>query len=393
MLLTKNRILVRGVFAGADCPSDVILKDGRVETVKPAGRASPDVGSLTAIIAPTLFDIQINGAKGIDLQSLDITPAGICTLNDFLASQGVSHWIPTIITGSPENMIHSCAAIAEAMTEPRIKRAIPGIHLEGPYISPEDGPRGAHDKRHVRNPSLAEFGEFMRVTQDRIAYITVAPEVEGAIPFIREAVRRRVRVALGHHGASAIDIERAVEAGATLSTHLGNGMAGTMNRHNNPLWPQLANDRLKASLIPDLEHLPEPVLRAFVRAKQPQRVILTSDYIHLAGLKPGPYELGGMPVEMLPSGRVCLSGTGYLAGSSLPLLQGVVNAMRVTDLTLKQALASASSIPGRFFHLKHRFALPFAGAVANFIVFSIVKAKTGWSSKLNAVFVGGVQYG
>jgi len=95
----------------------------------------------------------------------------------------------------------------------------------------------------------------------------------------------------------------------------------------------------------------------------------------------------------LHSGRVCLSGTGYLAGSSLPLLQGVVNAMRVTDLTLKQALASASSIPGRFFHLKHRFALPFAGAVANFIVFSIVKAKTGWSSKLNAVFVGGVQYG
>ena len=124
MLLTKNRILVRGVFAGADCPSDVILKDGRVETVKPAGRASPDVGSLTAIIAPTLFDIQINGAKGIDLQSLDITPAGICTLNDFLASQGVSHWIPTIITGSPENMIHSCAAIAEAMTEPRRSFAV-----------------------------------------------------------------------------------------------------------------------------------------------------------------------------------------------------------------------------------------------------------------------------
>ncbi|MEA3364952.1 MAG: amidohydrolase family protein, partial [Candidatus Hydrogenedentes bacterium] len=371
----------------------IILKEGRVETIKPAGRAKPDFGAKSALIAPTLFDIQVNGANGIDLQSKNITPEEVCALNDFLASQGVSHWIPTIITGSTEDMIHGCKVIAEAMSDAEIRRAIPGIHIEGPYISPEDGPRGAHDKKHVRHPSLEEFEEFMRVAKGRIAYITVAPEVEGAIPFIREVVKRKVRVALGHHNASPVDIERAVAAGAVLSTHLGNGIAGTVHRHHNPLWPQLANDHLKASLIADLDHLPGDVLGVFVRAKQPRRVILTSDSIHLAGLKPGTYKLGGTPVEMLPSGRVCLSGTDYLAGSSLLLLNGVINAYRVTDLTLKQAFACASSIPGRGFGLKHRFVLPKEGAKANFVVFTIVKSSRGWRPNLKAVFIGGQQRG
>lgn len=393
MVSKKERILVRGIFAGAEEPSDIILQKGQVETVKKAGRATPDFGSKTAIIAPTLFDIQVNGANGIDLQSKELTPENISALTDFLAGHGVSHWIPTIITGSAKAMMHGCKVIGEAINDPRIRRAIPGIHLEGPYISPEDGPRGAHDKKHVRKPSLEEFEEFMRAARNRIAYITVAPEVEGAIPFIREVAKRKVRVALGHHNASPVEIERAVAAGAVLSTHLGNGLAATVHRHENPLWPQLANDHLRASLIADLEHLPADLLRVFVRAKQPRRVILTSDCIHLTGLKPGTYDLGGVPVEMLPSGRVCLSGTEYLAGSSLLLLQGVVNALRVTDLSLKQALACASSIPGRLFGVKHRFVLPKEGGKANFVVFTIVKSRQGWRANIKAVFIGGEKRG
>ncbi|MFO7976650.1 MAG: amidohydrolase family protein [Candidatus Hydrogenedentota bacterium] len=393
MVSKKERILVRGILAGAEEPSDIILQEGRVEAVKPAGRAKPDFGSKTAIIAPTLFDIQVNGAKGIDLQSEGLTAENVCTLNDFLASQGVSHWIPTLITGSNKDIIRACTVIAEAMGDSRVRRAIPGIHIEGPYISPEDGPRGAHDKKYVRKPSLEEFEEFMRAARGRIAYLTVAPEVDGAIAFIREVVKRKVRVALGHHNGSPVDIERAVASGAVLSTHLGNGIAGTVHRHQNPLWPQLANDHLHASLIADLEHLPADVLRVFVRAKQPRRVILTSDSIHLTGLKPGTYDLGDMPVEMLPSGRVCLSGTEYLAGSSLLLLQGVINAMRVTDLSLKQALACASSIPGRLFGLKHRFVLPKEGAKANFVAFTIVKSRQGWRPNVKAVFIGGQKRG
>lgn len=391
MASRKHRILVRGILAGADEPSDVLLKDGQIEEIKPAGHATPDIGSNTCIIAPTLFDIQVNGANGIDLQGDSVTPEDVCALTDFLASQGVSHWIPTLITGPARHMLHGCAVIAAAMQDPRVRQAIPGIHLEGPYISPEDGPRGAHDKQHVRPPSLEEFEEFMKAAEGQIAYITVAPEVEGALGFIREVSRRKVRVALGHHNASPLEIERAVEAGAVLTTHLGNGLVGTMDRHHNPLWPQLANDHLWASLIADLEHLPPHVLRAFVRAKQPQRVILVSDCVHLAGLKPGAYDLGGIPVELQASGRICLSGTEYLGGSSLMLLQGVVNALRVTDLTLRQALACASSIPARLFGLKHPFRLPKPGTKANFVAFTIAKSHEKWKTNIKAVFIDGEQ--
>ena len=391
MTSRKHRIKVRGILAGADVPSDIFLKDGQIQEIKAADRAAPDLGSDTCIIAPTLFDIQVNGAKGIDLQGDSVTPEDVCALTDFLMSQGVSHWIPTLITGPAEHMRHGCSVIAAAMRDPRIQRAIPGIHLEGPFISPEDGARGAHDKNHVRPPSLEEFKGFMKAAGGRIAYITVAPEVEGVVDFIREVTRRKVRVALGHHNASSREIERAVEAGAVLTTHLGNGLVGTMDRHHNPLWPQLANDDLSASLIADLEHLPPLVLRAFVRAKQPQRVILVSDCVHLAGLKPGEYELGGIPVELKPSGRICLSGTEYLAGSSLMLLQGVINAVRATDLTLRQALASASSVPARLLGLKHPFRLPKAGTKANFMAFTITKGPEKWKANIKAVFVDGEQ--
>ncbi|HOF38939.1 MAG TPA: N-acetylglucosamine-6-phosphate deacetylase, partial [Candidatus Hydrogenedentes bacterium] len=180
MTSRKHRIRVRGILAGADAPSDLLLKDGQIQEIKLAGRGAPDIGSDTCIIAPTLFDIQVNGAKGIDLQGDSVTPDDVCALTDFLVTQGVSHWIPTLITGPAEHMRHGCAVIAAAMQNPRVQRAIPGIHLEGPFISPEDGARGAHDKNHVRPPSLEEFDGFMKAADGHIAYITVAPEVEGA---------------------------------------------------------------------------------------------------------------------------------------------------------------------------------------------------------------------
>ena len=146
-------------------------------------------------------------------------------------------------------------------------------------------------------------------------------------------------------------IDAAVKAGATLCTHLGNGMAPQIHRHHNALWPQLADDRLYASFIADLEHIPPQALRVFARAKGPQRTILTSDSVFLSGMKPGKYDMFGTAVEMKRSGRVCLAGTELLAGSSLMLLQGVWNMYQNTDLTLKEAFASATTIPKTLFNM------------------------------------------
>lgn len=382
-------ITVRGILVGRGAAVDVTLRDGMVVAVGPAGRGNPDVGSKITVIAPTLFDIQVNGYAGIDLQAATVAPEDLAHINDRLAAWGVSHWVPTIITGAQGHMERSCRVIAEAMQEAHIRRAVPGIHLEGPYISPEEGPRGAHPKAHVRKPSLREFDRFMTAADGKILYITLAPEVEGAIPFIKRMVAQGVVVSLGHHQATARQIARAVDAGARLCTHLGNALAPRIQRHFNPLWPQLADDRLTATLIADLEHLPEPALKTFVRAKRPEKVILTSDVVHIAGLRPGAYKLCGQRVELNRSGRISLSGTELLGGSSLMLLQGVINTARVTDMTLEQAFASAGAIPAELLGVSHRFRPPSAGDRANFIAFDIDRSTRRWKPILRAVFIHG----
>lgn len=381
---------IRGIVLGNGTPSDIIVRDGKIISVQAAGPMRPDVGSSQSIIGPTLLDIQVNGAYGIDLQSPSLAPEDLRRITDLLASKGVSRWIPTLITGPIETMEHACRVIAESMQDKVVARAVPGIHLEGPYISPMDGPRGAHAKEYVRKPSVRELDRLQKAANGKVLYMTLAPEVNGAPAFIKALVRRGVVVALGHHHGNADQIAKAVDAGARLSTHLGNGLASTIHRHHNPLWPQLADDRLAAALIADLEHLPAPVLKTFVRAKRCDHVILTSDCVHIAGLPPGPYLLGTIAVELLPSGRICLSGTDLLAGSSLMLLQGVVNAAHATDLTLEQAFACATTIPANVLGLKCRFPRPAIGAKADFVLFDIENAPDGKPNvKVRCVYVNG----
>ncbi|MBN2307867.1 MAG: amidohydrolase family protein [Candidatus Hydrogenedentes bacterium] len=392
----ENPLVVRGIIVGDERPSDVVLQGGRVVSVRPAGRVRPALGSKTARIGPTLFDIQVNGANGINLQGGGVTVEDVGRLTAFLEGWGVSRWAPTICTNTPEAMEHGCRILAEALRERALSRAIPGIHVEGPYLSPMDGPRGAHSKRYVRTPSLRELDGLLKAADGRILYITVAPELDGIVPFIKGAIRRGVKVALGHHHAGADDIARAVDAGARLCTHLGNGLASEINRHRNPLWPQLVCDELYGSFIADLHHLPEPVLQAFVRVKRPERTILTSDSVRLAGLKPGRYPhhsgIEGMAVELLPSGKICLLGTDLLSGSSLMLLQGVANAARVTDLTLEQAFASASRVPAEALGLRPRPARPVPGKKADFVLFDLDEANQ-WKATVRAVFVDGRRVG
>lgn len=368
--MTPKRIVVRGVLVGDSTPKDIVVENGIVTTVRAAGRGKADIGGRTTLIGPTFFDIQVNGAFGIDLQSPTLTPEDVKRLGEGLAAWGVSHWVPTIITNAPKLIERTCRIIAEAMDDADVAASVPGIHLEGPFISPKDGPRGAHPKRHVRKPDLRLFDRLLKAANGKILYTTLAPELDGAIPFIKAVVRRGVRVSLGHHDASADEIARAVDAGATLCTHLGNGLAPVMPRHANPLWPQLADDRLACSLIADMHHLPSDVLKTFVRAKGPDRIILISDAVHIAGLKPRRYQLAGVPVELKRTGRICLTGTGLLAGSSLMVFHGVLNVAHHTDLTLERAFACASSVPAERLRLRLPFRTIQRENPANFVVFS-----------------------
>ncbi len=382
--MPNTTIMVRGRLLGAGRALDVVLRGGRPLRIVPAGRRAPDFGSREALLCPALFDAQVNGAAGFDLQSAGVSVDDVAAVARVLARNGVSHWIPTVVTGALETMEHACAVLAEAAGRRGLASAIAGIHIEGPWISAEDGPRGAHPKQHVRAPVMREFRRLQRAAGGRLRYATVAPEIPGMIRFIRTLVKEGLRVSLGHHDASSAQICAAADAGACMSTHLGNGAASMMHRHNNPLWPQLAEDRLHASIIADLHHLPVEVLQSIVRAKGAERIVIVSDCTHLAGMPAGRYTFAGQAIELRPDKKVCLAGTDYLAGSATLLLRNVANTCRADVLTLSQAIASASTIPARLLGVRLPAFPPKIGRPATFMVLD-----PGFEDDPEAVFIKG----
>jgi N-acetylglucosamine-6-phosphate deacetylase len=292
---------------------------------------------------PGLFDLQVNGFGGVDFNAPGLTADRVAEALERMRATGVTRCLPTLITSSFERFAASARVLAR-MTD----AAIAGIHMEGPYLSPDEGARGAHPREHVAPPSADDFSRRQDAASGRIVLVTLAPEIPGALPFIEHLVASGVRAAIGHTAASGQHIADAISAGATLATHLGNGCAQMLPRHPNPIWELLAADGVLASLIVDGHHLPPATVKAMVRAKWPQRTVLITDAIAAAGCAPGPYSIGGVQCALGDDGRVSLPGTPYLAGSSLTLDRAIANTVRFTGLSLDEVIPMASTIPARY---------------------------------------------
>jgi N-acetylglucosamine-6-phosphate deacetylase len=221
------------------------------------------------------------------------------------------------------------------------------FHVEGPYISPEDGPRGAHPQRWVRSPDLDEFRRFQDAARGNIRLVTLSPEWPEAPGFIENIVREGVAASIGHTRASAEQIAAAVSAGATLSTHIGNGAHSVLPRHPNYIWDQLADDRLAASFIVDGIHLPQSFLKVALRAKGLERSLLVTDAVMPAGCAPGFYQLGEVEVELHADGSVRMRAGSRLAGSALRMDHAIRNVLRLADFSLREAVAMATRNPAR----------------------------------------------
>lgn len=298
-------------------------------------------------IAPGLFDIQINGHGGQEFSSADLTPEKVAAIVRGYDAFGLARCCPTLFTQRFEVMRHGLRMIAAACeSSAEAARRIAGIHVEGPYLSKEDGPRGAHPAEHCRPPDWDEFQRFQEAAAGRIRIFTMAVEFDGAPAFIERVARTGVVVAIGHTAADSDQIRAAVDAGARLSTHLGNGAHPLIRRHPNYIWDQLADDRLAASFICDGHHLPPAVVQSFVRAKTPGRCILISDLAGLAGLPPGRHRAEHGAVEILPDGRLVIAGQRrILAGASRPIGAGVANVMRFAGVDLNTAVRMAVHHP------------------------------------------------
>jgi N-acetylglucosamine-6-phosphate deacetylase len=324
----------------------------------------------TLYVAPGLVDLQVNGYGGYDFNTLPVTSHTVHEVTRRLWQEGVTSYLPTIVTNSDTAISEVLRVMDETLSNhPLLADCIPGIHLEGPFISPQDGPRGAHDIRYVRKPDFAQFERWQQAAGGRIRIVTLSPEWDGSDTFIERCVASGVHVSIGHTSATTEQIERAVAAGASLSTHLGNGAHPVLPRHPNYIWDQLAHDGLWACVIADGFHLPPSVLKVILRAKQ-GRVMVVSDSVYLAGQSPGFYEthIGGR-VVLTPEGKLHLADhPELLAGSVLSLRHGVANLVRFGLCSLADAWDLASVHPARYLKLDVSGGLRI-GAPADLVLF------------------------
>ena len=301
-------------------------------------------------LAPGLIDLQVNGYCGHDFNADDLCIDTVRSLARRMLVTGVTTFLPTLITASEEKIVRNLRVIAAARnSDPLLMHMIPFVHVEGPHIAPDDGPRGAHPHEHVRPPDLAEFLRWQAASGDRVGMVTLSPHYSGAPEYIRALSGQGIHLSLGHSNATADQIHAAAAAGACLSTHLGNGVANLLPRHPNLIWAQLAEDRLTASFIADGHHLPGDTLTVMLRAKTVPRSILVSDLVMLAGLAPGEYvtPIGGK-VELHPDGRLNVAGSGYLAGATAKLKDAIAYVIANTGFSLGDAVTMATVNPGRF---------------------------------------------
>jgi N-acetylglucosamine-6-phosphate deacetylase len=325
-------------------------------------------------VAPGLIDLQVNGFAGVDYNDPSSSAESIASSIRILFATGVTRFFPTLITTSRERYIETLSNLARVKEEFRRNNlpeadAIAGFHVEGPHISPEDGPRGAHPSEHIRPPDVEEFKRWQDAAEGNVRLITVSPEWEQTPFYISEIVRAGVVASIGHTKATTHQIEAATTAGATMSTHLGNAAHPTLPKTQNYIWDQLAEDRLTASFVVDGIHIPAAFLQSAIRAKGVDKSVLVSDAVMPATCDPGFYRLSTVDVELHTDGSVTLRGGTRLAGSGLRMDRAIGNTVRMAKVSLTQALAMATVNAARVARIAGRQRSLAPGEKADFVKF------------------------
>jgi len=330
-------LLIRGAeVLGPSGPErrDLPIVDGLVAGAPATGCKELDGTGLVA--APGFVDLQCNGAHGIDLAG---QPERLWELSTLLPRYGVTAWLPTIVTSPAETTDRALAALAAGPPE-GWQGAVPlGLHLEGPFLSPDH--RGAHDPRLLCPPDPVRSAGWSRAAG--VALVTLAPELPDALELVEALVARGVVVSAGHTGATAEEAREAVGAGVTWVTHLWNAMAPLHHREPGLVGTALGDGRLHAGLIADGIHV-DPAVVALTAAAMGERLVLVTDAVSALGLPPGTHRLGPVDVEVA-EGRGVRLRDGTLAGSDLSLDQAVRNLVAFTGWPLARAAAAASSAP------------------------------------------------
>ncbi|MGN0906855.1 MAG: N-acetylglucosamine-6-phosphate deacetylase [Bullifex sp.] len=340
-------MIFKGVDVTDNKAKEIKVEDGIITSVTMTDSSSGNY------LSNSFIDMQVNGFMGIDYSGDDLSEDKIVTLSETLAQSGTLRHVPTIITNSEERIKRNLKVIADAVSHSEtVRDAIAGVHIEGPFISAKDGPRGAHDPMFVREPDAEEVKRWQRAAEGLVSIITIAPEKKSAAEFTKAVTAMGINVAVGHSEPDDAELEEVVDAGAVLSTHLGNGSSAMLPRLKNHIWWQAAEDRLTAGIICDGFHLPPSVVKTFYRTKGIDRLILVSDVALLGGLAPGAAKWGNIDVEICEDGHLSLAGTSLLAGAGHLLDWDLVHFMKFTGASLHDAVKTVTVNPARILGVK-----------------------------------------
>ena len=328
--------------------NEVLIEKDLLRSVRKKELHGSEHISTDLFMCPGFFDIQVNGFGGIDFNGESLTEDHVLEASHALLKTGVTRYLPTLITNNSEIIRRSIEVFLQARNKHEIvNEMFAGFHLEGPFISSEDGPRGAHSKEFIKDPDWKSFYELIKISNNTIRLVTLAPEKKGAISFIEKANEAGLVVAIGHSNPQTHHIDNAVKAGAQLITHLGNGAHAMLNRTSNYVLDLLANDNLYASIICDGHHLSEAFVKIVFRTKGSDRVILITDAMAAAAAGPGQYNLAGLKLVVGSDGVVRLPNSEYLAGSSLTMPTAIVNCIKFAGCSFTEAIQMVTNNPAR----------------------------------------------
>lgn len=329
----------KGIHYKTKEPIRIKIKNGLIEDIN-ANFSQQD----EKLIAPGFVDLQVNGFNGIDFNQGDLKEEQVFEITKALWQEGVTSYFPTLITNNDANIESAITCIGKACKKNKlIDDSIAGIHLEGPFLSLEDGPRGAHPLQYIKAPDWDLFCKWQEKAEGKIKMITLSPEWPQSTAFISKCIASGVIVSIGHTSATPEQIRKAIDAGARVSTHLGNATHLKLPRHPNYIWEQLASEQLWSTIIADGFHLPKSVLKVFLKVK-PEKSVLVSDSTKFAGLSPGTYtsHIGG-EIELDSNGKLFMKNSPKMLAGSAQSLRWCVDHLVNSEITsLSMALEMAS---------------------------------------------------
>ncbi len=343
-------------------PTRLVWEEGILRKCEPVAHEVPE----NIWLAPSLFDLQVNGFGGVDFQRDDLSADDLSRAVQALRRAGCGRFLFTLITAEwPRLTAVLARAVALRAQSEDLQAAIAGWHIEGPFLSAKPGFHGAHDPALMLDPAPEKIRALRALTGNDPLLLTIAPERAGALDAIGLAVSLGMKVSLGHTDASAETIRAAVQAGATGFTHLGNGCPRELDRHDNILWRVLDKSGLTASLIPDCIHLSPALFRLIHRLMPEENIIYVSDAMAAAGVAPGRYMLGELELEVGSDQIVRQPGQSNFAGSALRPIDGIFRAAAMLDVSWREVWRRMSEVPARFMGLGDELAV---GRSANFCV-------------------------